>query len=111
MAILLAQSGLAEAKQKRLLPRIWIEQPQDLEINPYRAAQYEEDQDDPSLDGGQTDGVIIRPREAARIAKNATPGYRVLKVKLLPSGIYAVTLRGEGRLTRVMVDGRSGEIL
>lgn len=55
--------------------------------------------------------VFIRPRQAARIAKSAYPGSRVLNVKLLPSGVYAVTLRGNGRLTRVMVDGESGDIL
>ena len=60
--------------------------------------------------GGGVD-VSIRPREAARIAKRSMPGSRVLKVKLLPSGIYAVTLRGNGELTRVMVDGQTGEIL
>ncbi len=63
---------------------------------------------DPGLDGG---GLSIRPREAAQIARQAVPGAKVLNVKLLPSGIYAVTLRGGGRLTRVMVDGRSGDIL
>jgi hypothetical protein len=56
-------------------------------------------------------GVTIRPREAAQIARSAYPGSKVLKVKLLPSGVYAVTLRGDGELTRVMVDGESGNIL
>lgn len=55
--------------------------------------------------------VSIRPREAARIARRSLPGAKVLNVKLLPSGIYAVTLRGDGKLTRVMVDGQTGDIL
>jgi uncharacterized membrane protein YkoI len=67
--------------------------------------------DDPYSDpGSDTATTTIRPREAAMIAKDAYPGSRVLKVKLLPSGLYAVTLRGQGRLTRVMVDAESGEI-
>ena len=71
------------------------------------------DVDGSSYDTGGVGGVdvSIRPREAARIAKRSMPGSRVLKVKLLPSGIYAVTLRGNGELTRVMVDGQTGEIL
>ncbi len=56
-------------------------------------------------------GLTIRPRQAARIARGMVPGSKVLNVKLLPSGVYAVTLRGDGKLTRVMVDGRSGDIL
>lgn len=55
--------------------------------------------------------LMIRPREAARIARQMVPGAKVLNVRLLPSGVYAVTLRGDGKLTRVMVDGRSGDIL
>lgn len=68
---------------------------------------------DPSFDTtqDQDQDVNIRPREAARIARQAVPGAKVLNVRLLPSGIYAVTLRGDGKLTRVMVDGRSGDIL
>jgi hypothetical protein len=83
---------------------------------PPDAVDYAQNQDyaDPDLadPGGQGDaGVSIRPREAARIARQAVPGAKVLNVKLLPSGVYAVTLRGDGKLTRVMVDGRSGDIL
>ena len=76
-----------------------------------------QNQDDPAGDDFGGDQVSsggepsIRPREAAEIAKSAYPGSKVLKVKLLPSGIYAVTLRGDGKLTRVMVDGDNGSIL
>jgi uncharacterized membrane protein YkoI len=80
-----------------------------------RVAQVAQAADDGSdgYDEDLTEGnnTAIRPREAARIAKRSMPGARVLKVKLLPSGIYAVTLRGNGELTRVMVDGLTGEIL
>lgn len=67
-------------------------------------------------DGGAYDSPVdealtIRPREAARIARQMVPGAKVLNVRLLPSGVYAVTLRGDGQLTRVMVDGRTGDIL
>ena len=55
--------------------------------------------------------IVPVTADQARIARQAMPGAKVLNVKLLPSGIYAVTLRGGGRLTRVMVDGRSGDIL
>ncbi|MBL8790218.1 MAG: PepSY domain-containing protein [Rhizobiales bacterium] len=67
--------------------------------------------DDEGMGGSMDQRVSIRPREAARIARQAVPGAKVLNVKLLPSGVYAVTLRGDGKLTRVMVDGRSGDIL
>ena len=76
--------------------------------------------DDPAFDDGGGDfgagepgvgDVTIRPRQAARIARDMVPGSKVLNVRLLPSGVYAVTLRGDGKLTRVMVDGRSGDIL
>jgi hypothetical protein len=62
-------------------------------------------------DPGAGGDLAIRPREAASIARQVVPGAKVLNVRLLPSGVYAVTLRGDGKLTRVMVDGRSGDIL
>jgi hypothetical protein len=52
----------------------------------------------------------IRPSEAAMIAKDAHPDAKVLNVKLLPSGVYAVTLKIGGSVTRVMVDATSGAI-
>ena len=64
-----------------------------------------------AADGPDDPGLTIRPREAARIARQTVPGAKVLNVRLLPSGIYAVTLRGDGKLTRVMVDGQTGDIL
>jgi uncharacterized membrane protein YkoI len=52
----------------------------------------------------------ITPSDAANIAVDANPGAKVLNVKLLPSGVYAVTLRDGGRVSRVMVDATSGSI-
>ncbi len=73
-----------------------------------------QDYSDENVDAGQDADVgadvRIRPRQAARIARQAYPGTKVLNVKLLPSGAYAVTLRGDGRLTRVIVDASDGSI-
>ena len=52
----------------------------------------------------------IAPSEAAVIAKDSVPGSKVLNVKLLPSGVYAVTLKVGGSVTRVMVDATSGAV-
>jgi uncharacterized membrane protein YkoI len=52
----------------------------------------------------------IQPSEAANIARDANPGSKVLNVKLLPSGVYAVTLKQGGSVSRVMVDATSGAI-
>ena len=52
----------------------------------------------------------INQAEAAMIAKSANPGSTVLSVKLLPSGVYAVTLKVGGSVLRVMVDATSGAI-
>ena len=55
--------------------------------------------------------VAIQPSQAADIAQSVDPSARVIKVKLLPSGVYAVILKGDGKLTRVMVDAQTGNIL
>lgn len=52
----------------------------------------------------------IKQAEAAMIAKSANPGSTVLSVKLLPSGIYAVTLKVGGSVRQVMVDATTGSI-
>ena len=59
-------------------------------------------------DGGNN--LPISARQAASIAKRMVPGARVLKVVLLSSGEYAVTLKGDGKLTRVTVNGYSGAV-
>ncbi|MDE2383088.1 MAG: PepSY domain-containing protein [Alphaproteobacteria bacterium] len=58
-----------------------------------------------------TDGAgnyPIAPSQAAMIAQQAYPGSKVLGVKLLPSGEYAVTLKVGGSVQRVMVNATSG---
>ena len=52
----------------------------------------------------------IQPSEAASIARDAYPDAKVLNVKLLPNGVYAVTLKAGGSVSRVMVDATSGAI-
>ena len=52
----------------------------------------------------------IAPSQAAVIARDSVPGSKVLNVKLLPSGVYAVTLKMGGSVTRVMVDATSGAV-
>jgi hypothetical protein len=52
--------------------------------------------------------VKIRPSQAAAIAQGQIPDSTVVGVKLLPSGSYAVTLRTETSVERVMVDGEDG---
>lgn len=106
VALLLAASAPGFAGQRTIdvngngvLPRLEVQLAQSDEEGGYG------EQD------SSTGDLMIRPREAARIARSAVPGSRVLKVRLLPSGIYAVTLRGNGELTRVMVDGQTGNIL
>ena len=52
----------------------------------------------------------VSAAEAADIARGATPGSKVLKVQLLPSGVYAVTLKEGDNVSRVMVDATTGAI-
>jgi uncharacterized membrane protein YkoI len=52
----------------------------------------------------------IHQAEAAMIAKSANPGSTVLSVRLLPSGVYAVTLKVGGNVLEVMVDATTGSI-
>lgn len=52
--------------------------------------------------------VLIPPSQAAAIAKAQIPHSKVIKVNLLPSGIYAVTLKAEGNVTKVFVSGVDG---
>jgi uncharacterized membrane protein YkoI len=58
-------------------------------------------------DSGQ---FAVAPSQAAVIAKDSVPGSMVLNVKLLPSGVYAVTLKVGGSVTRVMVDATTGAV-
>lgn len=52
----------------------------------------------------------VSAAEAAQIARGSVPGSKVLKVQLLPSGVYAVTLKDGGNVSRVMVDATTGSL-
>lgn len=55
-------------------------------------------------------GTKISPSQAAAIAQGKLPGAKVVGVKLLPSGNYAVTLKGNSSVARVMVSGADGSV-
>jgi uncharacterized membrane protein YkoI len=52
----------------------------------------------------------IPPSEAAAIARDQVPGAKVVGVKLLSNGWYAVTLRAKGSVTRVLVNAQDGSV-
>jgi len=52
----------------------------------------------------------VKPSQAAVIAQDAYPGSKVLGVKLLPSGQYAVTLKIGGSVQKVLVNAATGAI-
>ena len=52
--------------------------------------------------------VLIEPSQAAAIAQAQVPNSKVLKLKLLPRGDYAVTLLADGNVTKVFVNGQDG---
>lgn len=65
---------------------------------------------EPGFEQVQENETRITPSEAASIAQDAVPGAKLLKVKLLSSGVYAVTLRAKGSVIRVMVSADDGSI-
>jgi uncharacterized membrane protein YkoI len=75
---------------------------------------YEQVQQSQYADDGESYGdssFPVSPAEAAAIARSSWPGAKVLRVQLLPSGVYAVTLKQHGEVSRVMVDATSGSIV
>ncbi|MEP7174820.1 MAG: PepSY domain-containing protein [Aestuariivirga sp.] len=54
--------------------------------------------------------VLIRPSQAAAIAQAEVPDSKVIKVRLLPRGDYAVTLVANGNVTKVFVNGQDGSV-
>lgn len=52
----------------------------------------------------------ISPSQAAAIAMRQMPGAKVVGVKLLPQGAYAVTLKSASSVARVMVSASDGSI-
>jgi hypothetical protein len=99
----------AEAKQRRLADELAYDEAFDPDYGPYRqrraAQEYPEDGEYDLAQEAQ-----IAPSEAAAIAKSVVPGAKVVRVKLLPSGYYAVTLRAKGSVTRVMVSATDGSV-
>ncbi len=79
--------------------------------NPIQLAQYagENNSYGNSNSYGSSD-YAVSPSQAAYIAKQTWPGAKVLRVQLLPSGVYAVTLKQGGQVSRVLVDATSGEV-
>ena len=75
------------------------------------AESYEISQYQNQNDGYETGGYAITPSQAASIAKRSWPGSKVLRVQLLPSGVYAVTLKQGGEVSRVLVDASSGSLV
>jgi uncharacterized membrane protein YkoI len=72
----------------------------------YQISQYAGEED--GYGGG--DEYAISPAEAASIAKQSWPGSKVIRVQLLQSGSYAVTLKQGGEVARVLVDASTGEL-
>ncbi len=112
VALALAVSGqMAEAgSRKRVDFNAFMgaltAQPEYSSSNQFQIAQEDGDYGDDTGGGN----LPISAREAASIAKSTVPGARVLKVKPLSSGDYAVTLKGDGKLTRVIVNGYTGAV-
>jgi Peptidase propeptide and YPEB domain len=75
--------------------------------NRVQLAQYAGENDGYSSSDGQ---YAVSPSQAASIAKQTWPGAKVLRVQLLPSGVYAVTLKQGGEVSRVLVDATTGEL-
>jgi uncharacterized membrane protein YkoI len=70
---------------------------------------YEQHEDREQLAQQEQDSGIP-PSEAAAIARDQVPGAKVVGVKLLSNGWYAVTLRAKGSVTRVMVNAQDGSV-
>jgi hypothetical protein len=54
--------------------------------------------------------VRIAPSQAAAIAQAQVPYSKVVKVRLLPRGDYAVTLVADGSVMKVFVNGQDGSV-
>jgi uncharacterized membrane protein YkoI len=73
----------------------------------YQVSQYAGEEDG-GYGGGEE--FAVSPAEAASIAKRSWPGAKVIRVQLLQSGVYAVTLKQGGEVARVLVDASTGEL-
>jgi hypothetical protein len=80
----------------------------------HKINQYEQSQISQYADETESYGNAdypVSPAEAAEIARSSWPGAKVLRVQLLPSGVYAVTLKLHGEVSRVKVDATSGSLV
>jgi hypothetical protein len=58
--------------------------------------------------GRSPDLPLIKPSQALIIAMRVIPNSKAVGVKLLPGGNYAVTLKRNNQLQRVIIDGDTG---
>ncbi len=80
-------------------------------VDEYDQPQYDQPKDEETYDQiAQEQDAGIPPSEAAAIARDVVPGAKVVGVKLLSNGWYAVTLRSKGSVTRVMVNATDGSV-
>jgi hypothetical protein len=91
----------AEAGQFRLGHKYGISDAEEYQLS--------QNYDDNSSDG-YGGGASVSPSQAASIAKRSWPGSKVLRVRLLPSGVYAVTLKQGGEVAIINVDASSGDL-
>lgn len=97
VAMMLAAGDPAQSQTQELQP-----QP-DLQIQPKFQIQPRAQQ--PSR---PPDMPLIKPSQALIIAMRVVPNSKAVGVKLLPGGNYAVTLKRNNQLQRVIIDGDTG---
>lgn len=90
--------GPADAGRRKQKFKIWLQNNDTYELS--QSESYE--------DGAEE--FPITEADAADIAQSQYPGARVLMVRLLPSGVYAVTLKEGGKVYRVRVSAKTGDI-
>jgi len=98
IAVLLV--GPADAGRRKQKFKIWLQNNDTYELS--QSESYE--------DEGGAEEFPITEADAADIAQSQYPGARVLMVRLLPSGVYAVTLKEGGKVYRVRVNAKNGAI-
>jgi hypothetical protein len=107
-------------KKKRLQPLFdpyengsvydqWRSAPDILDPLPEDEQSYDTAQD-PLDYGAEPPPAVIPPSRAVRIAMSVVPGAKPVGVRLLPRGVYAVTLRANGRVEKIFVDAETGDI-
>jgi hypothetical protein len=112
LVIVVASTVPAESRERvrwRIVdPQMEMVMPQDVFVEPNLRVHYPRQPDmQLAFDRSQ---VAVAPSEAASIAQSVVPGAKVVGLKLLPNGYYAVTLRDQGSVTRVMVSAIDGSV-